>query len=174
LAKNFKATLNHPERMTLRRKFQLLSLGIAILLSALLLFLISLGGFPLKTVRTPIATARRVFTMENLFKIHSDPLQRLTIGGRRYERLRGDPPYYLEIVGTENVVFVTDKENYPCPVTIHVFDIRTNQDREFTLNGTPFGYAIGSGKGDSRNSIKQSHSNRTACLSQPSLSLGRH
>lgn len=103
-------------------------------------------GIPIETVSTDIATARRILRFKNIVSPHSDYETTLKVLGKQYRRLRGDPPYYLEIPGAKTIVFVTDEEKFPYSARFHILDLETSNEILLDACGSSFGRNIGSGR----------------------------
>src|SRR5262245_53006645 len=109
----------------MNRRFAIALFCVGFVIIMLTGYLINIGGVPIKTVRTEKGTARIVFTLNNLFHVHEDPKKELKIDGKTYQRLRGEPPYYLEVPALNSVLFVTDEKEYPYKVTFHILNLDT-------------------------------------------------
>jgi hypothetical protein len=76
---------------------------------------------------------------------HVSPIQVLIIDGKRFENVRGQEKYYLQVPKTNSIVFVTEEIDFH-PV-YHIFNMDTDEDieiRPYSFRFTNFGKDIGS------------------------------
>ena len=66
--------------------------------------------------------------------------------GKRYKEVRGTPPYYLEIPGTESILFVTGRDYDEGQATVHIVDLKTKKRFSFAAHDSHIGSDIGAGE----------------------------
>jgi len=76
--------------------------------------------------------------------VHGGESTFLIVLGKRYNRVRGEQPYYLTIPQLDSILFVTEKG--ADRVTIHVVNLRTKKDMRLDPINETFGHHIGAGK----------------------------
>ncbi len=76
----------------------------------------------------------------DMFAIHASRPLWLTVGGETYRGVRGLLPYYLNVPGTNAVLFVTEDAG---KVVFHVVNTKSGSAVEIDGKGSTFGWSIG-------------------------------
>jgi hypothetical protein len=84
---------------------------------------------------------------------HADAVKVLIIDGKRFERVRGLPPFYLKVPGMEAVLFVVDEKDRR--VTYHIVDMQNGQDIAVQASSSVFGHAIGASSSNRCDTIEE-------------------
>jgi hypothetical protein len=71
------------------------------------------------------------------------PYTELRIDGRRFDHIRGETKFYLQVPNSNWIVFVQDKNNYSS-IVYHIFDMVSDKDIEISAQDSMFGKYIGS------------------------------
>jgi len=84
-----------------------------------------------KKIRPPSALAN----------VHVSDINVIIIDGTRFERVRGFKPFYLQVPGSNSILFVTDESDYS--VKYHCFDMDMDRDTVIDAQSSVFGRSIG-------------------------------
>jgi hypothetical protein len=79
--------------------------------------------------------------MESILSVHGSPRPVLVVHGRRYDAVQGCWPYYVEVPGTDSIVFVTSSSSQQDE--IHLADIKRRLDTVIKLPASDIGHFIG-------------------------------
>jgi hypothetical protein len=86
--------------------------------------------------------SKEVRPLRYWFSPCGETITRLAIDGRRFDHVRGVSKFYLQVPGTNAIVFIVDEKDYS--ITIHIFMMDTDEDIAIPAAGSDFGQTIGS------------------------------
>jgi hypothetical protein len=86
-----------------------------------------------------------------LFSPCGGTINELKIDGKRFDHVRGERGFYLQVPHTNAIVFVVDEKDNS--VTYHIFNMDTDEDIAIHARGSIFGYNIGY-TNDQRDSVE--------------------
>lgn len=77
----------------------------------------------------------------DIFAAHISRPQYLTVAGKTYSGIRGLAPYYLDVPGTNSILFVTQTAGDH--IMFHIFNLSTKEDIQINGGTSGFGWGIG-------------------------------
>ena len=111
-----------------------------IALAALGIVVVFFRGFPVEKYRDGKVSAGEIRRPWDVFTAHVSRPQYLKVGGRMYRRVRGSAPYYLDVPGTNSILFVTQDAGH---ITFHIFDLNRKEDVQIDGGTSGFGWHLG-------------------------------
>ena len=82
-------------------------------------------------------------SLVNILNVHaSKDTITITVFGKNYEDVRGNPPYYLEIPGKDSILFVTGYTFDNGQATVHIVNLSTKQETNFPAYDSSIGEGI--------------------------------
>jgi hypothetical protein len=82
-------------------------------------------------------------SLVNILNVHASKDKIIiTVYGKSYEDVRGNPPYYLEIPGENSILFVTGRTFDNGQATVHIVNLATKQETNFPAYDSSIGEAI--------------------------------
>jgi hypothetical protein len=101
-------------------------------------------GVGFESYRDAKVSAGEVRRLWDIVAAHISRPTYLSVGGRVYHRVRGVAPYYLEVPGTNSILFVTQTPDDH--ITYHIFNLKTKEDIQIDGDHSGFGGSIGAAK----------------------------
>ena len=85
--------------------------------------------------------AGRTSTLESLTNVHASSLTYIKVIGKRYERVRGDAPFFLRVSGENSIIFVTQNKD-GSEAWLHIVRLDRREDIKVDLGDSIFGSGI--------------------------------
>lgn len=98
-------------------------------------------GVSVEKFRDKKVTAGEVRRPWDLFAVHVSRPQYLTVAGKTYRGVRGMAPYYLDVPGTNSILFVTQAPGDH--ITFHILNLGTKEEVQIDGGTSGFGWHLG-------------------------------
>jgi hypothetical protein len=121
----------------LSRKLVPLLVCLAVVVVAVVLF----RGIGIQKYRDNKVVAGQIRRPWDVFAAHVSRPQYLTVAGKTYRGIRGLAPYYLDVPGTNAILFVTEAAGDH--ITFHLLNLNTKAEIQIDGGTSGFGWGIG-------------------------------
>jgi hypothetical protein len=112
-----------------------------ICLVVVIIVVVLLRGIGFEKYRDNKVVAGEIRRPWDVFAAHISRPQYLTVAGKTYRGIRGLAPYYLDVPGTNSILFVTQATGDH--ITFHLLNLNTKEEVQIDGGTCGFGWGIG-------------------------------